>query len=120
MDTTLEQLQAFFDENLAAEDVRSLRMRHHAESKDFKGSVFVELGSAEACARARALSLTHAGAVVRMESKLAALGREKAEAEARAEARKAQEAAKAAAAVGEGEMADGQPAPEGGGGAEAP
>ncbi|KAK2078621.1 hypothetical protein QBZ16_003461 [Prototheca wickerhamii] len=49
-DTTLDQLTEFFAK---VGDVRSVRMRRHLSSKDFRGSVFVELSSTEEAQRKR-------------------------------------------------------------------
>jgi hypothetical protein len=43
-DTSLDAVQELFAQHAT---VRSVRLRRHLTSKDFKGSVFVELGSKE-------------------------------------------------------------------------
>lgn len=47
MDVTIDELRAFFSQHV---EVLSIRLRRHAVSKDFKGSIFVELESATSCA----------------------------------------------------------------------
>lgn len=47
-DASLDALAAFFK---AAGEARSVRMRRHATSKDFKGSCFIEFASAEEAER---------------------------------------------------------------------
>ena len=49
-DTGLDQLQAFFSEQGA---VRSVRLRRHLGTADFKGSIFVEFQTAELAAEVR-------------------------------------------------------------------
>ena len=60
MTATIDELTDFFSKHAS---VRSVRLRRHISSKDFKGSIFVELADAAAC---RALiegeKLTHEGA----------------------------------------------------------
>ena len=52
-------LTAFFGQHA---NVRSIRMRKHLTSQDFKGSVFLELGSPEEAAALMAKELVHEGA----------------------------------------------------------
>ena len=46
MTATIDEITAFFSQHAT---VRSVRLRRHITSKDFKGSVFVELADAAAC-----------------------------------------------------------------------
>jgi lupus La protein len=55
--TTLDELQEYF--RGVSEKVQAIRMRRNPESKEFKGSVFVELGSAEEANRVASLELKH-------------------------------------------------------------
>lgn len=55
-ETTLDQLESFFAG--VSEKVQAIRMRRFPDTKDFKGSVFVEVGSAEEANRVAALQLT--------------------------------------------------------------
>ncbi|PRW45723.1 la 1 [Chlorella sorokiniana] len=66
-DATLDALSDFFRQH---GEVRCVRMRRHLASKDFKGSVFVELASVEEADKVRALSLVFEGAPLKMEPKL--------------------------------------------------
>ena len=52
-------MTAFFGQHA---NVRSIRMRKHLTSQDFKGSVFLELGSPEEAAALMAKELVHEGA----------------------------------------------------------
>ena len=57
-DTGLDQLQAFFSEQGA---VRSVRLRRHLGSADFKGSVFVEFETAELAGEVRLRGVSYKG-----------------------------------------------------------
>jgi len=47
MDVTIDKLREFFSHHV---EVLSIRLRRHALSKDFKGSIFIELESSTSCA----------------------------------------------------------------------
>lgn len=63
---TMEQLTAFFERQ---GPVACVRLRRHLESKDFRGSVFVEFGSEETADKVRAMELEYEGAPIRMTPK---------------------------------------------------
>ena len=65
-DETLDSLLTFFKQNAT---VNSIRFRRHSNSKDFKGSIFLELATPEEAERVRNLSLVYAGAPIRFERK---------------------------------------------------
>lgn len=65
-DTSLDSLVGFFS-NIGS--VNCVRMRRHAASKDFRGSVFIEFGSIEEAERVKTLSLEFEGAPLRLEWK---------------------------------------------------
>ena len=94
MTATIDELTDFFSKHAS---VRSVRLRRHISSKDFKGSIFVELADAAAC---RALiegeKLTHEGAELTIMMKKDYLEKKKADRVERAAAN----AAAAAAAAG--------------------
>lgn len=76
-DTTLDRLTEFFS---ALGKVGAVRMRRHLESKDFKGSVFVEFDSpATANMVAARENIEFEGAVLRIEMKSDYTGRKKRE-----------------------------------------
>ena len=59
MTATIDDITAFFAQHAT---VRSVRLRRHITSKDFKGSVFVELADAAACEKLVGAALEHDGA----------------------------------------------------------
>ncbi|KAI7838439.1 hypothetical protein COHA_007702 [Chlorella ohadii] len=79
-DATLDALSDFFRQH---GEVRCVRMRRHLTSKDFKGSVFVELASEAEAEKVRGLSLVYEGAPLSMEPKLAYIQRKEAERKSR-------------------------------------
>jgi len=78
--TTLDQLIAFFEE---VGDVNCVRMRRHVSSKDFKGSVFVELSSKAEADRIKGLALEFEGAPLVLEPKVDYVKRKEEERHAR-------------------------------------
>ena len=105
MTATIDELTEFFSKHAS---VRSVRLRRHISSKDFKGSIFVELADAAAC---RALiegeKLTHEGAELTIMMKKDYLEKKKADRVERAAAN----AAAAAAAAGAGVVYNKEAAP---------
>ena len=61
-------LTAFFSQH---GDVRSIRMRKHLASQDFKGSVFLEMGSVEEAQALMDKTLVHEGATLVRAGRLA-------------------------------------------------
>lgn len=86
-DVTLEELQGFFE---TLGETKSVRMRRHVQSKDFRGSVFVEFASVEEAERVLGKekgSVVYDGAPIEMERKVAFLEKRAAERQAREQAR---------------------------------
>ncbi|KAL4447785.1 hypothetical protein ABPG75_005004 [Micractinium tetrahymenae] len=82
-DATLDALSDFFRQHGS---VQCVRMRRHLQSKDFKGSVFVEFSSVEEAEKVRGKELVYEGAPLAMEPKLDYIKRKQEEREARAAA----------------------------------
>jgi len=99
MTATIDEITAFFAQHAT---VRSVRLRRHVTSKDFKGSVFVELADAAACEKlvGAETALEHDGARLEVMMKKAYLEKKKKDrvekAAANAAAEEAAEKAKAA------------------------
>ena len=99
MTATIDEITAFFAQHAT---VRSVRLRRHVTSKDFKGSVFVELADAAACEKlvSAETALEHDGARLSVMMKKAYLEKKKKDrvekAAANAAAEEAAEKAKAA------------------------
>ena len=94
MTATIDDLTLFFGKHAA---VRSVRLRRHITSKDFKGSVFVELENAGACqALIDGPPLAYEGVTIAVMMKKAYLTQKKAD---RVEKAEANAVAAAAAAV---------------------
>ena len=104
MTATIDEITAFFSQHAT---VRSVRLRRHITSKDFKGSVFVELADAAACEKlvSAETPLEHDGARLSVMMKKAYLEKKKKDrvekAAANAAAEEAAEKAKASAEIGE-------------------
>lgn len=104
MTATIDEITAFFAQHAT---VRSVRLRRHITSKDFKGSVFVELADAAACEKlvSAETPLEHDGARLSVMMKKAYLEKKKKDrvekAAANAAAEEAAEKAKASAEIGE-------------------
>ena len=99
MTATIDEITAFFAQHAV---VRSVRLRRHVTSKDFKGSVFVELADAAACEKLLKLqTLEHDGATLTVTMKKDYLEKKKKDrvekAAANAAAKEAAEASAAAA-----------------------
>eukprot|EP00873_Tetraselmis_striata_P024318 jgi/Tetstr1/444582/TSEL_032433.t1 len=77
---TLEQITEFFEQH---GPVNCVRLRRHMESKDFRGSAFVEFDSEETAAKVGALELVYDGAPLRMTPKTEFVEQKIAEREAR-------------------------------------
>ena len=98
MTATIDEITAFFAQHAT---VRSVRLRRHVTSKDFKGSVFVELADAAACEKlvGAETALEHDGARLSVMMKKAYLEKKKKDrvekAAANAAAEEAAEKAKA-------------------------
>eukprot|EP00898_Chlorokybus_atmophyticus_P002910 jgi/Chlat1/361/Chrsp10S01483 len=73
LDITIDGLTEFFSQQGS---VRSIRLRRHAHSKDFRGSIFVEFASAEEANKVLQAKLEYQGAELRMEPKKDFLVRE--------------------------------------------
>lgn len=67
MDASIDSIQAFFAEHAP---VNAVRLRRHITSRDFKGSVFVELASVEQSDRVVGMALTFQGAPLRLQKKV--------------------------------------------------
>ncbi|GIL46268.1 hypothetical protein Vafri_3288 [Volvox africanus] len=67
MESTVDAITEFFS---SYAPVNCIRMRRHARSKSFKGSVFVEFGSLEDAEKVLAMSLVFEGAPLRMQKKV--------------------------------------------------
>ena len=86
-DVTLEELQGYFE---TLGETKSVRMRRHVQSKDFRGSVFVEFASVEESERVLGKekgSVVYDGAPIEMERKVEFLEKRAAERQAREQAR---------------------------------
>ena len=98
MTATIDEITAFFAQHAV---VRSVRLRRHVTSKDFKGSVFVELADAAACEKLLGATLEHDGATLTVTMKKDYLEKKKKDrvekAAANAAAKEAAEASAAAA-----------------------
>ena len=96
MTATIDEITAFFAQHAT---VRSVRLRRHVTSKDFKGSVFVELADAAACEKLVGAALEHDGAELVVMMKKDYLEKKKKDRTEKAAANAAaKEAAEAAAA----------------------
>ena len=96
MTATIDDITAFFAQHAT---VRSVRLRRHITSKDFKGSVFVELADAAACEKLVGAALEHDGAELVVMMKKDYLEKKKKDRTEKAAANAAaKEAAEAAAA----------------------
>ena len=99
MTATIDEITAFFAQHAT---VRSVRLRRHVTSKDFKGSVFVELADAAACEKLIGAALEHDGAELSLMMKKDYLEKKKKDrvekAAANAAAKEAASSAAAAAA----------------------
>ncbi|PSC69422.1 la 1 [Micractinium conductrix] len=108
---SLDALSDFFRQHGG---VRCVRMRRHVTSKDFKGSVFVELDSAEEAQRVLGLELMYEGAPLTLEPKLAYIARKEEVRKSRPGAAGAADGKPAAAAAGRKRAAEGEAGEEGG------
>lgn len=63
---TLEQLTAFFSK---VAPVKCVRMRRHLNSRDFRGSVFVEFDTLESANKVKDMVLEYEGATIRLQPK---------------------------------------------------
>ncbi|KAL4442520.1 hypothetical protein ABPG77_005104 [Micractinium sp. CCAP 211/92] len=108
-DATLDALSDFFRQHGS---VQCVRMRRHLQSKDFKGSVFVEFSSVEEAQKVRGMELVYEGAPLTLEPKLEFIkrkGEERAAREAAAPAAEGAAAAAAAAPASRKRRAEGEP-----------
>eukprot|EP00951_Prasinocladus_malaysianus_P019411 scaffold156765_cov51-Prasinocladus_malaysianus.AAC.2 len=65
-DATLDELTSFMKQH---GEVLSVRMRRHTESKDFRGSIFVEFDSVETAKKVASMDLTYAEAPLKVMGK---------------------------------------------------
>lgn len=84
-------------------DVKSVRLRRHLASKDFRGSIFIEFSSKDEAAKVVEKEVVHQGALIKMEWKTAYLERKEVEKEIKRAELKALQAAQAAQAEAEAE-----------------
>jgi lupus La protein len=96
--TSLDELTDLFQ---ALGDVKSIRLRRHLASKDFRGSIFIEFSSKEEAAKVLEKELVHQGAPIKLEWKAEYLERKEAEKEIKRAELKALQAAQAAQAEAE-------------------
>ncbi|KDD72045.1 hypothetical protein H632_c3956p0, partial [Helicosporidium sp. ATCC 50920] len=73
---TLDALTEFFSQHAS---INAVRMRRHMSSKDFKGAIFVEAASVEEAQKLVGMSLTFAGAPLKMEAKAKYMARKEEE-----------------------------------------